>query len=64
MSDHGTGLGDHGEVHKSRPIYDENGHQVFVMRVPGVTKPGSSSDVLVQAPDLMPTLLELTGLEA
>ncbi|MFC1736076.1 sulfatase [Candidatus Hydrogenedentota bacterium] len=64
MSDHGTGLCDHEDMHKNLPIYDEVSRLVFMMRVPGVTTANSSSDVLVQPPDLMPTILELTGLEA
>ncbi len=63
-SDHGTGLGDHGHVQKHVPIYEENGHIALMMRAPGATNPGTRSNALAQHADLMPTLLELAGLDA
>jgi arylsulfatase A-like enzyme len=63
-SDHGTTLGDHETVHKRMPIYEENGHIVWMIRAPGVAKPGSQTDSLAQPPDLMPTMLDLAGLES
>jgi arylsulfatase A-like enzyme len=64
-SDHGTTLGDHlGAMQKKTPIYEENARIVWMMRVPGMTKPGARSQSLVQPPDLMPTFLEIAGLKA
>lgn len=79
MSDHGMYLGERGRTGKSRispregndafPFYREVASICWSMHVPraaGVKalKPGSRLPVLAQAPDLMPTLLELCGLEA
>jgi arylsulfatase A-like enzyme len=59
-SDHGTNLGSHGMLSKGGPVYEQVGHTVFMVRLPGAT-PGRREG-LVQPADFMPTLLELTGL--
>ncbi|MFC1736077.1 sulfatase [Candidatus Hydrogenedentota bacterium] len=64
MSDHGTQLGDHGNITKAGPMYEEVGRLTWMMRAPGITKPGTSTDALAQPPDLMPTFLEIAELES
>jgi arylsulfatase A-like enzyme len=59
--DHGTNLGSHGVLHKSQPIYDQVGHLVMMVRMPGV-KPCRRAGI-VQPADTMPTILDLAGLE-
>jgi len=63
MSDHGTGLGDHGKIKKSAPIYEEVGRIVWLMRLPGGVGAGKRTGALVQPADLMPTFLDLAGIE-
>ena len=69
-SDHGFYLGEHGLIGKSiitdgkyawAPLYEEVAAIPLIMYVPGF-KP-RVIDELVQLPDLMPTILELAGLE-
>jgi len=62
MSDHGTGLGDHGKIKKSAPIYEEVGRIVWLMRLPGELRARKRVKALVQPADLMPTLLELADI--
>ncbi len=64
ISDHGTGLGDHGKIKKSTPIYEEVGRIVWLMRLPGSLQVRKRVKALVQPADLMPTLLELAGIES
>jgi len=62
ISDHGTGLWDHKRMSKSAPFYEEVSRIVWIMRVPN--KGGRMRiRALVQPPDLMPTLLDLAGVE-
>ncbi len=61
-SDHGTGLGDHGRLSKRAPIYEEVARIVWLMRIPGLAG-GKRIKALVQPPDLMPTFLDLAGLQ-
>jgi arylsulfatase A-like enzyme len=58
--DHGTNVGDHGLLSKGGPIYEQVGHVVLMMRIPGMAPARRSA--IVQPPDLMPTLLELADL--
>lgn len=62
MSDHGTGLGDHGNIQKSSPLYEEVARIVWMMRIPGVSRPGARTRAFVQPCDLMPTILEVAGI--
>lgn len=62
ISDHGTGLGDHGSISKNVPIYEEIGRIVWMMRIPGLTSAGERVPTLIQPPDLMPTILEIAGI--
>jgi len=71
-SDHGTSIGEHGRTGKSNlngcqdvnpgpwSLYREVSHIPLLIAVPGV-KGGQRNRELVQAPDLMPTLLDLAG---
>ncbi|MCX6226770.1 MAG: DUF4976 domain-containing protein, partial [Bacteroidia bacterium] len=60
-SDQGFYLGEHGWFDK-RFMYEESLRTPLVMKLPGVIKPGTTSDDLVQNLDFAPTFLELAGL--
>ena len=60
-SDHGEGLGEHGEDVHGYFIYETTLHVPLVMRGPGV-KAGTRIDTLTRSVDLYPTLLELAGI--
>ncbi|MFT5109545.1 MAG: arylsulfatase A-like enzyme [Pseudoalteromonas tetraodonis] len=60
-SDHGYHLGDHfmwGKV----SLFDIGAKVPFIIRVPGLTKPGTTSEAMVELVDIYPTLAQLTGL--
>lgn len=59
--DHGFFLGDHGWFDK-RFMYEEALRVPWLVRYPGVTKPGSSSNAWVQSIDNAPTVLDMVGL--
>jgi arylsulfatase A-like enzyme len=62
-TDHGTHLGEHGYIGKRPCIYEEVGHIPLIMRLPD--SKGNicgHCEALVQPPDIMPTILELAGL--
>lgn len=58
-SDHGDMLGSHGQERKQRP-WNESICVPFLLRVPG--REGQQVDALLNAHDIMPTLLSLCGL--
>jgi arylsulfatase len=60
-SDHGDYLGDHAIVNKGDWPYDGAMRIPLVMTGPGIPK-GKRVDELVEIVDVMPTLLEMTGL--
>jgi len=60
-SDHGDMLGSHGRIGKQVP-FEESVRVPFLVRYPGVTKKGGSSDVLFSAVDIYPTLCGLSGI--
>jgi arylsulfatase A-like enzyme len=62
-SDHGEMMGSSGWMGKRLP-HDESCHVPFFARVPGVTQPGSKSDILFAAVDIYPTLCGLAGIPA
>jgi len=70
-SDHGCCLGDHDRTGKSNindnddrywPLYPETAHVPFLIAAPGL-KGGRSVDALLQPPDILPTWLDLAGLD-
>jgi len=60
-SDHGEMMGSHNLMGKS-VWYEESIGVPFIMRWPGRIKAGSRDDLLLGAPDVMPSLLGLMGL--
>lgn len=61
-SDHGEMMGSHGLMGKS-VWYEESLVVPFIIRWRGVVKPGDVRSLLLSAPDLMPSILALMGLE-
>lgn len=61
-SDQGFYLGEHGWFDK-RFIYDESFKTPLLVRWPGVTKPGSVSEKMVQNLDFAQTFLDAAGIE-
>ena len=64
LSDHGEGLGDHGEQEHGVFLYDEAIQVPLVVKLPGGRGAGRRVSVPVQHIDLLPTLLDLTGAPA
>jgi arylsulfatase len=62
-SDHGEQAGSHGLRGKGPFAYQEIMHIPLVVRAPGVTTPGTSTDALTSAVDVAPTLCALAGVE-
>jgi len=60
-SDHGEGLGDHGEDVHGYFVYESTLHVPLVVRGPGVV-PGTRIDGVTRAIDLFPTMLEMAGI--
>jgi arylsulfatase A-like enzyme len=61
-SDQGFYMGEHGWFDK-RFMYEESMHAPFVVRYPGVIKPGTVVSQLVANVDFAPTLLQVAGIE-
>ena len=61
-TDHGDMVGAHGCVGKSiTSFYDDLVHIPFLMRLPGVIRPGTVVDRPVSQVDVMPTILDYAG---
>ena len=60
-SDHGEGLGDHGEAVHGYFIYETTLHVPLVIRGPGV-KAGAAIETVTRSVDLFPTVMEMLGL--
>jgi arylsulfatase A-like enzyme len=60
-SDQGFFLGDHG-LYDKRFMYEASAKMPFLVRWPGVTKPGSVQDAMAINPDFAPTFMDLAGL--
>ncbi len=58
-SDHGEGLGDHGELHHGTDLYNSQIRVPFVIAGPGIRS--ISIQETVSGTDLAPTILELAG---
>ncbi len=61
-SDHGNKIGHHGEMGKMT-FYDDDARIPFIMRYPGRLTAGRVFDELEEQIDVMPTLLEMCGIE-
>lgn len=61
-SDQGFYLGDHGWYDK-RWMYEESLEMPFIIKWPGVIKPGSSCESMIQNIDYGPTFLDAAGLD-
>ena len=59
-SDHGDMLGSQGKQKKQKP-WDESAHVPFVLVYPRRVVPGQRTDIPINTPDIMPTLLGLAG---
>jgi arylsulfatase A-like enzyme len=59
-SDQGFFMGEHGWFDK-RWIYKESVHMPFLIRWPGVVKPGSRFEEMIQNIDYAPTFMEMAG---
>ncbi len=60
--DHGFFLGDHGWFDK-RFMYEQALRVPWMIRYPGMTQPGTTSDEWVQSIDNAPTILDMVGIE-
>ncbi len=63
VADHGESLGEHGEAQHGFFVYDEATHVPLIMRVPFGNYGGQRRSELVSIVDVMPTVLEIIGLE-
>ena len=61
-SDHGEMMGDHGTFQKSK-AYDASARIPFLMRLPGRVEAGQRSVERVSLRDLLPTFLDVAGVE-
>lgn len=61
-ADHGEMMGSHGWYKKRRP-HRESLEVPFIVRWPGRVKPGATSDAILSAHDVFPTLAGLAGLK-
>ena len=63
-SDHGEGLGDHGEEFHGFFVYDSTIHAALIVKLPSGADAGRVVDRAVSHVDLLPTILDLVGLPA
>ena len=61
-SDHGEGLGDHGEREHGVFVYDESIRVPLIIKLPAGANGGTRTPQPVQHIDLVPTILDLVGL--
>ena len=65
-SDHGDFVGNHGMVEKAAAghnVYEDILNVPLIVKVPGRTRPGARTAELVTLADILPTLVDLLGLE-
>jgi iduronate 2-sulfatase len=60
--DHGWHLGEH-QIWGKHSLFEESLRSPLVIRYPGLTLPGKSTQAVVQTLDLFPTICDLTGVE-
>jgi arylsulfatase A-like enzyme len=60
-SDQGFFLGDHG-LYDKRFMYEASVHMPFIVKWPGVTKPGSAQEAMAVNCDFAPTFMGIAGL--
>ena len=63
LSDHGEGLGDHGEEHHGILLYREALHVPLLVKLPGAARAGTRVARPVGLVDVMPTIASLVGVE-
>lgn len=61
LSDHGEGLGDHGETEHGIFLYREAIHVPLLMKLPNSDRAGETVGAPVGLIDLLPTIADLTG---
>lgn len=61
VSDHGEGLGDHGEMQHGILIYREAIHVPMLLKLPGREMAGTSIEAPAQLIDIVPTVTDLVG---
>ena len=61
LSDHGEGLGDHGEEEHGIFVYREAIHVPLLVKLPGQQRKGETVERVVSLTDVLPTVLEVTG---
>ena len=64
LSDHGEGLGDHGEPEHGIFVYREAIHVPLLLKLPKGARAGETVEEPVGLIDLFPTVAELTGIKA
>ncbi len=60
-SDHGEGLGDHGEAQHSILLYVEDIRVPLLVKLPGAARAGTTVDAPAQLADILPTVMEVVG---
>ena len=63
LSDHGEGLGDHGEAEHGILLYREALHVPLLVKLPGARRAGTVLGQPVGLADLLPTIARLVGIE-
>jgi len=63
VSDHGEYLGEHRMIRKSKALYDCLTRIPLIVSLPGQTHSDTRSDAFVEIVDLMPTILDIAGLD-
>jgi arylsulfatase A-like enzyme/Flp pilus assembly protein TadD len=64
LSDHGEGLGDHGEIEHEVLLYREMLQVPLMIKLPGSARAGTRVEVPVQLVDVAPTILAALGVPA
>jgi choline-sulfatase len=64
VGDHGEGLGEHHEDTHGIFLYDSTIHVPLIVKVPGPARAAKVVDAQVRTTDILPTVLDLTGIAA